>query len=157
VNETKQKDLYFVAVKLFLRDQNKLLITHDIFGSWDLPGGRIKKDEFNKPLESIIDRKVKEELGTEVKYKLGIPLVFFRVEREEHNLGGQKVRIFAIGYDAKYLEGEVKLGDHHDKMKRVDLKSLEPDNYFTGGWLEGVNEYMSKLKVGLNEKLSRTN
>ncbi len=31
------KDLYFVAVKLLLRDGDKLLITHDIFGVWDLP------------------------------------------------------------------------------------------------------------------------
>jgi hypothetical protein len=38
-----EKDLYYVAVKLFLRNENKLLITHDIFGDWDLPGGRIRK------------------------------------------------------------------------------------------------------------------
>lgn len=56
--DTRSKDLYFVAVKLFLHDNEKLLITHDIFGAWDLPGGRIKKDEFDAPLESVISRKV---------------------------------------------------------------------------------------------------
>jgi len=147
MNESKQKDLYFVAVKLFLRDGNKLLITHDIFGAWDLPGGRIKKDEFEKPLEKIIERKVREELGSSIKYKLGkLNSIFFRVERQEHGLNGQKVRIFAIGYDAKYLGGEVDIGDHHDQMEWVDVKTFMPGNYFTGGWLEGVQEYISQTK-----------
>jgi len=80
------KDLYFVAVKLLVRDGNKLLITHDIFGAWDLPGGRIKKDEFKASLPSVIKRKMQEELGNDFKYSFGEPTVFFRVEREEHGL-----------------------------------------------------------------------
>lgn len=138
------KDLYFVAVKLFIRDEDKLLITHDIFGSWDLPGGRIRANEFDKPLESVVERKIFEELGPDIKYKLGKPLVFFRVEREEHSLG-QKVRIFAVGYKAKYVSGEPRLGEHHDQMKWVDVNAFNPEDYFTGGWLIGVQEYLSKL------------
>ncbi|HSH31916.1 MAG TPA: hypothetical protein VK963_04595 [Candidatus Saccharimonadales bacterium] len=38
--EGNDKDLYYVAVKLFLLDDGKLLITYDIFGPWDLPGGQ---------------------------------------------------------------------------------------------------------------------
>ena len=138
------KDLYFVAVKLFIRDGNKLLITHDIFGSWDLPGGRIKKDEFEKPMDRIIDRKVHEELGDEVKIEIGKPNnIFFRVERKEQKLG-EIVRIFAVGYEAKYLGGEVNLGDHHDKMEWVHINNFKPEEYFTGGWLKGIKEYVSK-------------
>lgn len=98
--EAYDKDLYFVAVKLLVRDGNKLLITHDIFGDWDLPGGRIKKDEFNASLPSVIQRKMQEELGEDFTYTVGEPQVFFRVERKEHNLDNKKVRIFAIGYEA---------------------------------------------------------
>lgn len=137
-----QKDLYFLAVKLFLRDGNKLLITHDIFGTWDLPGGRLQVSEFAKPLESVIERKVKEELGDQVKYQLGIPTMFFRVERFEHDLG-KKVRIFAIGYTAQYNGGTIKLGDYHDRMEWVNLKTFRPEDYFTGGWLAGVQEYLA--------------
>lgn len=43
----ESRDLYFLAYKLFLRDGDKLLITHDIFGAWDLPGGRVRKNEFD--------------------------------------------------------------------------------------------------------------
>lgn len=139
-----ERDLYFVAVKLLLRDANKLLITHDIFGDWDLPGGRIRKNEFGTSLESVIERKINEELGTKVRYKLGKPVVFFRVEREEHDLNGQKVRIFAVGYEARYLSGEINLGDHHDKMEWVDVSSFKPEEYFNDGWLSGLQEYLEK-------------
>lgn len=139
--EESDKDTYFVALKLFLRDGDKLLITHDIFGSWDLPGGRIKPDEFNASLESVIARKVNEELGPEVTYELGEPNVFFRVERQEQ---GKKVRIFAVGYEAKYVGGEIAMGKHHDEMKWVDVNEFRPEDYFTGGWLTGVKEYLAK-------------
>ena len=138
------KDLYFVAVKVLLRDGGKLLITHDTFGAWDIPGGRLKPDEFEKPLEDVIERKVREELGPDVKYKLGEPKVFFRHERNEVGLGGKKIRIFAIGYEAEYLSGDIKLGDHHDKMEWVELKSFKPEAYFEGGWLKGLQEYMEQ-------------
>lgn len=135
------KDLYFVAVKLFLRDSDMLLITHDIFGAWDLPGGRLRANEFGAPLEAVVERKMREELGLDVKYRLKEPMVFFRVERFEHGLQ-QKVRIFAIGYEADYLSGAIQLGDHHDQLEWVDVKTFKPDDYFDGGWLIGVKEYL---------------
>lgn len=52
-----EKDTYFVAVKVFLEREGKLLILKDNFGDWDLPGGRITKGEFDTPLDEIIKRK----------------------------------------------------------------------------------------------------
>jgi len=139
MNES-ERDLYFVAVKLLIRDGDKLLITHDIFGDWDIPGGRIKKDELESPLESVIQRKMREEIGPDVKHELGDVKVFFRHERKEQRTG-EMVRIFAIGYEAKYLGGDIKLGNHHDKYEWVKVKTFKPEDYFTGGWLKGVKEY----------------
>lgn len=144
-NFESERDLYFVAVKLLMRDGNKLLITHDIFGDWDLPGGRIRKDEFDKPLETVIERKIYEELGDSVQYTVGKPVVFFRVERKEHNLDNQLVRIFSVGYEAQFKGGKIKLGEHHNKMEWVDVYSFKPEQYFTGGWLEGVQDYLKTL------------
>ena len=46
-NKYLGKDLYFVAVKLFLEDKDgKLFIFKDRFGEWDLPGGRLRINEF---------------------------------------------------------------------------------------------------------------
>lgn len=147
--DQQARDLYFVAVKLLLRDGDKLLITHDIFGDWDLPGGRIRVEEFNKPLESVIGRKINEELGSEVTYELGEPQVFFRVERIEKltpGFDGKQVRIFAVGYEATYKGGNIQLGEHHDQLKWVEIGTFKPEKYFKNtGWLKGIQEYLEKL------------
>ena len=141
-----QKDTYYVAVKVFLVKNGKLLIVKDNFGDWDLPGGRIKKDEFETPLERIIQRKMAEELGGQIKYSLIKPEVFMRHERKEAVEGNPSVRIFAIGYSATLESGEVTLSLRHTKMEWVDLQSLKPEEYFTGGWLKGVTEYLDLVR-----------
>lgn len=137
------RDVYFVAMKVLLRDGNKLLITHDVFGQWDIPGGRIQKHEFEAPLANVIERKMHEEIGS-VKYELGDPKVFFRVERLEHS-SKSMVRIFAVGYEAQYLGGEITLGGHHDKYEWVDLGTFKPEDYFEDGWLAGIRDYQNSL------------
>lgn len=141
--DTSQKDSYFVAVKVFLEKDGKLLILKDNFGDWDLPGGRIKKDEFNVPLEQIVRRKMSEELGDDIEYKIGKPEIFMRHERQEASPGNPIVRIFALGYRSALGGGEIKLSPRHVEMKWVDLKAFDPKDYFTGGWLAGVEEYLS--------------
>jgi len=138
------KDLYFVAVKVFMEKDGKLLIMKDNFGVWDLPGGRIKPDEFEAPMEDIVKRKMKEELGDSIEYEVGKPAVFMRHERVEHAPGNPTVRIFAVGYEGKLLSGEIKLSPRHTEMLWVDLKDFKPEDYFKGGWLKGVQEYITK-------------
>lgn len=140
------KDLYYVAVKLFLERDGKLLITKDIYNDgWDLPGGRIRKDEFGAPLEKVIERKIREELGAEVTYTLGAPVVFFRHERIEET-DNVPVRIFGIGYEARFDGGEICLGEHHAEFTWVDIGTFDPESYFTGGWKVGVKAYLDKKR-----------
>jgi ADP-ribose pyrophosphatase YjhB (NUDIX family) len=142
------KDLYFVAVKIFLEDQNNnLLITKDKFGDWDIPGGRLRENDFVVPLEQVIQRKIKEELGDKIEYSVENPVVFMRHERNEILPSGEKAqrRIFAIGYKAKYLGGEVVLGKNHGKYEWVSTATFNPKDYFTGGWLIGVEEYLHSV------------
>ncbi len=139
---TFNKDTYFVAVKVFLRKDDELLILKDSFGYWDLPGGRMKTDEFETPLEDIIKRKMSEELGDNIKYQIGKPLVFMRHQREEQVEGNPTVRIFAIGYEGTFESGEIRLSARHTEMKWVNLKDFKPEDYFTGGWLKGVKDYL---------------
>jgi ADP-ribose pyrophosphatase YjhB (NUDIX family) len=143
----ENKDLYFVAVKIFmLNDDNKLLITKDIFNDgWDIPGGRLREVDFEVSLADVIERKMLEELGSGVNYEIGTPVVFMRHEREELLQFGKKEkrRIFAVGYEAKYLGGEIFLGKNHEKYEWVDLKNFNAEKYFTGGWLKGVKEFQT--------------
>lgn len=143
MKDKSQRDLYYVAVKVFLENKGKLFIFRDRWGDWDIPGGRIQKREFNAPLEKIIKRKMEEELGRTVRYQLGKPIVFMRHERREAILPNRpKVKIFAIGYQAKYLGGEIKLSMEHTQYEWVLIKRLKPEKYFKGGWLKGVKEYL---------------
>ena len=142
-----KKDLYFVAVKVFLRNKDKhLLINKDVFGDWDIPGGRLRENDFNTPLENVVTRKIKEEFG-EIEYNLGKPVVFMRHERNEilANDDREKRKIFAIGYDAKYLSGKISLGKNHEKYEWVNLNNFKPEEYFTGGWLKGINDYIDMI------------
>lgn len=137
-----QKDPYFVAVKVFLERDGKFLVMKDNFGQWDLPGGRIKKDELLVPLEDIVKRKMSEEVGSGVVYTLGKPIVFMRHERVEHAPGNPTVRIFALGYTASWQGGEVAPSERHTELLWADPATFKPEDYFTGGWLAGVKEYI---------------
>jgi ADP-ribose pyrophosphatase YjhB (NUDIX family) len=139
-----EKDRYFVAVKLLLKKDGQLLIMKDTFGDWDLPGGRLKENELATPLHDVLRRKIREELGEEVEVELAEnPVVFFRHERIE-GLSGEKVRIFALGYEGQWQKGEIKMSWIHNEMKWVDPASFRPEEYFTGGWLKGMQEYLAR-------------
>ena len=143
------KDLYFVAVKLFLEDgKGNFLITKDRFGDWDLPGGRLRENDFATSLEEVAKRKMNEELGEQLQYKLLEPLIFMRHERDEVLESGDrsKRRIFAIGYRAEYLNGDINLGTNHENHEWVSIKDFKPEDYFKGGWLKGVEEYLQKVR-----------
>jgi hypothetical protein len=143
------KDLYFVAVKVFLIDsEGNFLITKDRFGDWDIPGGRLREQDFSIPLESVVERKINEELGESVKYELGKPAIFMRHERNEILPSGEreKRRIFGIGYTAQYKNGEITVGKNHEKYEWVSIETFEPEKFFTGGWLEGIIEFQKKYK-----------
>lgn len=141
------KDTYFVAVKALLRGGDDLLITHDVFGQWDIPGGRLTPDDFDLPLETVLARKLREELGDGVRYELGDPCSFFRHERSEHGLGGRRIRIFAVGFEARYLGGPIALGPHHDRYVWVEAATFPADEYFVDGWLTGMRAYQQRLQA----------
>lgn len=139
-----RKDLYFVAVKIFLEDgQGNFLITKDRFVDWDIPGGRLRENDFEVDLNDVVKRKIQEELGGEVNYEMGEPVLFMRLERDEIISESEKSkrRIFSIGYRAKYISGEIKLGENHELYEWVSIKNFVAEDRFTGGWLKGVKEY----------------
>jgi 8-oxo-dGTP pyrophosphatase MutT (NUDIX family) len=143
--EVNGKDVYFVAVKALLRDEDKLLITHDVFKSWDIPGGRIKRDEFQKPLVDVLKRKLREELGDAVQYEIGQVVTTFSVERDEVGIES-RARIFAVGYEVKYLGGSINLGANHDKYEWVNVADFIPSSLFKDGWEKGLDSYLSSIK-----------
>ncbi len=142
------KDMYFVAVKVFLEDgDGNFLITKDTFNTtWDIPGGRLRPEDFDTDLADVVARKMSEELGEDVTYELHEPVVYMRHEREEQFPDGttDTRRIFAIGYRATYTGGDIQMGQSHEEYLWVSKDKFKAEEYFDGGWLKGVKEYMSK-------------
>lgn len=143
---TASKENWFVAVKVLLRDGDNLLVLKDTFGAGDIPGGRLRKDDFTTPLLTVLARKIAEEIGDAVRYEIEPdPVVLFRHERFEVG-SGETRRIFAVGYEARYQGGEIKLGDYLESYTWVNVHTVNPADYLEGGWLTGVEEYLKKVR-----------
>lgn len=144
------KDVYFVAVKVFLEnDKGEFLITKDRFGCWDMPGGRLRPEDFDIPLEHVVERKLHEELGEDLQFRLGQPIVFMRHERDEIVAEGEteKRRIFAVGYTAQLESEHIMLGKNHVEHMWLDPHACTPELYLEGGWLRGAQEYIQQKQL----------
>ncbi|MBY0538747.1 hypothetical protein K2P47_05125 [Patescibacteria group bacterium] len=145
---TASKENWFVAVKILLRKGNELLVLRDTFGEGDIPGGRLRKDDFETPLLEVLKRKVTEDIGSDVSYKIihQNPVCTFRHERFEVG-SGENVRIFALGFEAEYESGEIITGEYIESHTWIDLRTAQLSDYLEGGWLKGVEEYVQKLSL----------
>lgn len=117
----KKQEIYHVSMKVLLKDKDRALFLYDaIQNNFDLPGGRIDDTEQDVPLSEIIKREVEEELGTEIKYKLGNPVFQFRRYFKDDDL-----HVFVTVYEAEFLSGEIKLSSEHGRYQWMNLKNLE--------------------------------
>lgn len=116
--EESKRALLQVSLKILLSNGEKVLLTKGFEGDIDLPGGRIEVGEEETPLEDIIVREVKEELGQDVEFRLGPPLFVNRVFRRV-----DKRLIFVVVFDAKYISGNITLSDEHKSYEWVDRES----------------------------------
>lgn len=141
--DNKQKDRYFVAIKVFLEKNGSFLILKDSFGHWDLPGGRIKRNEFEKPLDQVLKRKMGEEVGRDVQYEIEpLPRILMRHKRNEPVGDEPEARIFALGYVGTWRSGDITLSPAHTEMKWAEVRDFVAEDFFEGGWLDGVRQYI---------------
>lgn len=139
------KEEYLVALKLLLRDGDKLLLVKDQWDQWDIPGGRIRKDQFEVSPDQILREKVDVEIGESVQYELGDIKLVLRVARKDTGRGD--VRIFAVAYEGKYLGGDIELGEYGQAYEWVDLKSVDLSKYDSSdGWIPQLADYVNKYR-----------
>lgn len=150
---SEAKDEYLVAVKLLLRKGDQLLVTKDQWGSWDIPGGRIRKDQFNESLESILRQKISVELGDDVEYEIGPIKATARIEREEIGRDGYRVRIFAVCYEGLYSGGEIVVGDYMEKYEWINIMNANLDDYSDGdSWVVHLKDYQEECRKQKDKK-----
>lgn len=115
--------IFQVGLKVLLRKGVKILLLrmNDDDNWLDLPGGRIDNVEYRMPLEKIIAREVREELGQKVKYVLGEPLFCFR--RLRRGKSASPAYVFLVVYDAQWKAGDIKLSFEHSSYELVNPKT----------------------------------
>lgn len=140
---------YNVAVKAFVRKGDYVLLFKDIANEWDLPGGRININEFDKTIDEILERELYEEFGDEIKFKNNGVVCMFRHKRLEIEEGKREIKIFMIGFEIEYLNGDLNLSKEHSEYKWVSLdKAAE---YLSGGQKDGLKKYIEYIKNGRNQ------
>jgi len=117
---------YNVSLKLLLQKGNKILLLRTDQNHYDLPGGRINKDEAKVTTEKIINREVKEELGSNVRFTIKEPIFYFRTESK------YGVEALIIVQKGDYLGGTIKLSKEHASYEWAyinKIKLLRKDFY----------------------------
>jgi 8-oxo-dGTP pyrophosphatase MutT (NUDIX family) len=145
----KEKDFYQVSLKIFLKnDKGEILALKAVedstfAGSYDLPGGRINTDEFKIDFAEILKREVEEEIG-KVNFHINSnkPVAFGRhlipAARAD---SGRETHVLYLFFEAEFLDGDITISNEHTDYKWLDLKGIDPKQYFKSGILEGVRMY----------------
>jgi len=104
--------MYHVGMKILLWKGDEVLLLRDAKTEHlDLPGGRIDDNEDNIPILNALKREVREELGSNVEYKIGEFLFHYR--RFSPEMTGKNRRVFINVYSGTYLGGEIELSHEH--------------------------------------------
>lgn len=134
---------YHIGLKILLsRGREFLFLTTAPDGRIDLPGGRIDGSEHYTPLEEILEREVREELGDSIRYKLGKPLFQFRRHFEDKGF-----RVFITVYEADFLSGEIQLSDEHSRYEWISAKNFafKEEDFFHPEEFLAFRKYFEKV------------
>ena len=133
-----------IGIKALLRKDNLILFLRDTkTGHLDLPGGRMDESEKSLPLPAIIAREIQEELGSNVRYRLGSPLFQYRRDNKHTS-----IPVFITVYDAEYISGEITLSEEHASYDWLDPKTLtlKEEDFGNTEEAQTMNNYFQSLQ-----------
>lgn len=130
-----------ITQKLFLRRGDELLVLRDKkSGFGDLPGGRMTEKEFFEDWIESLNREMQEEMGSNFRYETNPnPIIIHKHKVIEGNHP-----CIIIGYEGKYLSGEVEMSDEHDYLEWVNVKTYDPSTLFEDYMLDAVRKYLKE-------------
>ncbi len=117
--------MFCVGQKAFIEKDGMVLVLGDPKEGLDFPGGKIQEGEARdgdaSSLAEPLKREVREETGLEIEVDDPFGVWYHEFPKESRNYG--KV-VYLVGFKCKYVSGEVKLSDEHNKYQWVNK-----DNY----------------------------
>lgn len=141
INKNHNPENFQVSLKVLLKKDGQYLLLNiskkDRIASsekFDLPGGRINKDELNIPFHKLIDGEIKEEVGPKIKYKLRLDPVSIGQSSIPSHLkikqGETRGRFFIL-FEAEYISGKIQISDEHSGYHWTKLSKNKIESLFT--------------------------
>jgi len=137
--ENKKEERYKIAVAqkalfydentekfLLLKSKNQKEYYRKLFGSWEIPGGKL---EDNEGMKQGLLREISEELGG-VDFEIVCPI---NVRKAVFEWGP----LLLIDYLAKYRGGTINLNEEHDEIRWQTADEIEKSDEY-GVWLKGL-------------------
>jgi 8-oxo-dGTP pyrophosphatase MutT (NUDIX family) len=106
-------------------------------GKYDFPGGRINNDEINVPFHKLIDREIREEVGTTVRYTLRPDPVSMSMCQYP----GEGKKIFIL-FEAKYRSGTIKISGEHWGYEWISITPSVIKNKFPSVFKDMIKNYL---------------
>lgn len=117
----KEDALFYVGQKAFIEKGGKVLVLGEPMKRLDFPGGKIQKgearDDDASSLVRSLQREVKEETGLEIEVFNPFAVWYHEFPKNSRNYG--KV-VYLVAFKCKYISGDIKLSDEHNKFRWVD-------------------------------------
>jgi 8-oxo-dGTP pyrophosphatase MutT (NUDIX family) len=141
----KKDALFCVGQKAFIEKDGKVLVLNDSLEGLDFPGGKIQEGEAidgdSESLAVALKREVMEETGLEIETFEPFTVWYRKFSKENHRNYGKEV--YLVAFRCKYISGEVKLSDEHNKFRWVDKNNYEEVND-GGKYFEILKKYLNK-------------
>jgi len=113
---------FYIAFKVLLKKEDEFLFlrlsSEKFLNILDLPGGRTEEGEEEIFIREILEREIKEEIGEDLKYKIG-KLIF------QHYRRVNKPYVLVSVYEGEYLSGDIKLSSEHLSYEWINPKTYQ--------------------------------
>lgn len=149
-NEEKklEHEKFYVSIGAAIYDSSakKFLVVKDSeeegeyarkFGPWELPGGRIHKDE--KAVDALL-REIEEETGLTDCEMVGVIDASLSPQPYKETQG------FLVTYLLLYKGGEVRVSEEHSEYCWMSLDEMEKDNDFKEWFIERIRKATTRIE-----------
>ncbi len=139
----KNKIAYIGVKGIIVNSEGKVLITQEPThyvggGRWELPGGKIANGEEETPLEDILRREIREELGETFQVQIGKLVDVMR--RSWDKPGASTNHIMLAVFECRYLGGDIQLSEENNAFAWVTAREL-PRYEFIPGYVPVLEKY----------------
>ena len=135
-----KNEQFFVATKCCVFYEEKILILAELFPDdtfwWELPGGKIQKDERNTPICESLARELREEIGDDFGVEEGGATLFVAQKSFEQMVTGEDIppTMFLCYFLKLHAEPSISLSREHGKYRWITEDEIDSIEWWRDGF-----------------------